>query len=115
MATERATKSITTAGGYTVKYKSYITGDEYNAIEEVQMAGMNVSVVGNEAKIDSFKPSIDADTTKKLIDVAVVSVEGDTVEATKPVLQQVLDLPYEDYAEVVAALKEISGKKKAAN
>lgn len=118
MTTTRTTKSITTKGGYEVAFKSYITGREYNDVEQVYLSGAKVSLVGNDAKIDGFSPTIEQDATKKLIEVMVTSVKGngvDTGETVDPqtLLNAVLDLPYEDYVEIVSALNEVSGKKKA--
>lgn len=110
---ERATLSKTTSGGHTVVYKSYATGREYNEIEQVYLSSAKVSLVGAEPKIEGFSPTVEQDATKKMVEVLVVSVSGENVDPSLTPVEQILDLPYNEYVEIVDALKEVSGKKKA--
>ena len=107
MATERATKEVKTAE-HTVIVKTYCTGREFNEIEQVYLTGAKVNMVGNEVHVDGFSPTIEQDANKKAIEILVVSLDGNSED----IVNRVLDLPHNEYLEIVNALSIVSGKKK---
>lgn len=108
MATERETKELKTSRGHTIVYKAYCTGREFNEIEQVYLTGAKVNMIGKEVHVDSFSPTIQQDADKKAIETLVVSLDGQAAS----VVDRVLDLPHDEYLEVVDALGVVSGKKK---
>lgn len=105
---QRETKEIK-VGEHTVVIKTYCTGREANEIEQVYLAGTKVSMVGTTPTVDGFSPTVEQDANKKAIEVLVVSLDG----TNDDLVNRILDLPNTEYVQIVAALGEISGKKKA--
>lgn len=108
MATERETKMLKTTGGHDIVYKSYLTGREFNEIQAILIRDVKLNAVGKEAHIEGFNPAAVEESNKKMLEVAIVSVDGSTQNCA----DAVLDLPYNETQEVMDALDEISGKKK---
>lgn len=106
---QRTTTEIKTQHDYTVVMKDYITGREFNEIQNSYLEGAKVNVVDGKASIDGFDASAETKATDKMIGLMVVSVDG----KTEDVINAVNDMRVEDYQEVIAKLNEISGKKKA--
>lgn len=104
----RPTVEITTQGGHTIVTKSYATGREANIIKSVYIESIKASVVGNVAKIDSVDLQAEERAINKMIELMVVSVDG----VSDDILNQVLDLPQQDYNMIVEKLDELTGKKK---
>ena len=111
MSQERPTTEIKTPSGFAVVLKTYATGRESNLIQNVYLASAKVSVVGNVPKIDGFDPTAEEKAIAKMIELLVVSVNG----SNDGVVDQVLDMPMQDYDVVVAKLNELTGKKKPEN
>ena len=109
MATERATKKIETTGGHEVVIKTYLTGREFNEIQAILIRDMKVSTAGKEARVEGFNPAAVEESNKKLLELAIVSVDG----VRENCADIILDFPYTETQEVMDALEEISGKKKA--
>lgn len=105
----RESREITTAGGHKLKLKTYITGREFQEIQSVYLKDAKLNMIGKEMQFQGFNPSSEFEATKKLIELTVISLD----DMSEGVTDRVLDLPYKDYQEVVAALEEMSGKKKA--
>lgn len=108
MDTTRETKELK-VGEHIVVIKTYCTGREYNAIELVYLTGANVSREGAEVVVKGFNPTVEQEASQKAIEMLVVSLDGDAND----ILNRILDLPHPQYLEVVQALGEVSGKKKA--
>jgi hypothetical protein len=64
---------------------------------------------GGEQEVTGFKGAVLAEAQDSAIRLVVVSVDGQTDD----VVNRVLDLPAQDYKEVIAAINEVTeGKKK---
>lgn len=96
-------------GEHTLVIKTYATGREANEIEQVLLSGAKVNMIGGAMAVESFSPSIQQDANRKAVELLVVSLDGDA----NSVLERVLDLPNALYLEVIEALNEALGKKKA--
>lgn len=110
---ERSTKKIKTPGGYEIEMRDYITGREYRLIQSVFLSGMEVrvGVEGTPEMNNAMKPEMIDLAQDKTIEILIVSVNGNK----ENVLQSVLDMPKDDFDQVVAAMNEVSnglGKKK---
>ncbi len=105
----RPTRSITTTGGHVVVFRSYATGREKNEIEAMYMVATKYSMDGTSPKLEGFDPNIMSQAAEKSISLLVVSLDG----ATEDLTNRVLDLPSDDYDEIVAALEQVTGKKKS--
>jgi hypothetical protein len=93
---ERTTKEVATPGGHTVVLKEYVTAREMMPILKSASA--------------TSTPAENIDKALKMIEVAVVSVDG----ATENVIETVQDLPLADYmflTKEVAALADFQGTK----
>lgn len=108
MATERETKTLKTTGGHEVVYKSYLTGREFNEIQAVLIKDVKFNAVGKDAQISGFDPSAIEASNKRMLEIAIVSVDGNTQNCA----DAILDLPYTETQEVMEVLDELSGKKK---
>lgn len=108
MATERETKKIK-VGSHEVEIKTYLTGREFNEIEKVLLSSAKVSTIGKEVHVDSFSPTAQQDANAKAIELLVVSLDS----STDDIANRVLELPHHEYLEVIAALDDVQGKKKA--
>lgn len=108
MEINRPTKEFTTKNGVKVVYKSYSTGREYNEIQDIYVSGMKFNMLGNDMRMEGFNPSVDIDADKKRIELLVVSVDN----TSDDLVNKILDLPHEDYEEIIEVIGEISGKKK---
>jgi len=105
----RETVELKTSGGHSVVHKTWLSGREFNQIESVYLAAANMQIgEDGKPKMGTINPNIEMDASKKLIEVSVVSVDS----KTESLVDTVLDLPVEEYNEVISALKKISGKKK---
>jgi hypothetical protein len=64
---------------------------------------------GGEQEVTGFKGTVLAEAQDSAIRLVVVSVDGQTDN----VVDRVLDLPSQDYKEIIAAINEVTeGKKK---
>ena len=104
----RETKSFTTSGNHVLAIKTWVSGREFNEIQGVYLSEMKLSVVGGKPQIESFNPLVEKKATEKLIEVMVVSFDGKTTG----IVDAILDLPVEEYDEVIAKIKEVSDSKK---
>ena len=109
MDTNRETKMIKTSGGHEVVLKTYATGREVGVIQSVYAGAAKMKMVGKEVVLDGFDATVEERAIAKTIELLVVSLDG----KTENIVERIGDLPYKEYDEVIAALGEISGKKKA--
>ena len=105
---ERETKEFKTTRGTVIKHYTYLRGRDANAIQAVYTKGAEVNMVGGEVKVEGFNINSDEEATKKTLELLVVSVNG----SDKNVVEDILDLPNDEYKEIVTTLNELSGKKK---
>lgn len=102
---------FTTTGGYQIELKPFITGRQKRHIMDAFMEDVELRSVGGEQSfsVQGNKANV---ATDRSIQAVVVSVAGPSVDASKPVLDQILDLPAVDYDEVMVKVEEITGDKK---
>lgn len=108
--TKRETKEFTTTGGHVLVYKTYVTGRESNEIQKIILQDMKLEI--GEAKLSPFIGQVSAahftELNNKTIEILVVSLDG----KTEALLDKILDLPNQEYSEVIAKLNEVTGEKK---
>lgn len=104
---ERETKTFETSKGNKVVHYTYLRGRDANAIQACYTKGAQVNMTGQDVRVEGFNPNAEEEATKKTIEILVVSVNG----SSEKVVDDVLDLPVDEYHEVVAALNELSKKK----
>lgn len=109
MDTKRETKEVKTSGEHVVVMRTYATGREFTDIQNCILKNAKVSYVGGQPVAEGVSGSSELEANKKAVELLVVSVDG----KTENVLDTVLDLPADDYQEVVEAVKELLTKKKA--
>ena len=107
------TVEITTVGGYKVLFSTFITGRQKRYItdsflEDVEIKG-DAKETSSSFSMKGTKTNVAND---RAIEAVVLKVEGPTVNAEAKILDQVLDLPADDYAEVMKKAEEITGDKK---
>lgn len=106
---KRETQILDTVNGYQVELHTYITGREKRAIESVFYRDLEMTQTGAEQTITGFKGAALEEAQNAAIAAVVVSVNGNP----NKIPDRVLDLPAEDYQEIIAAINEITeGKKK---
>lgn len=105
---DRPTKEFKTSGGHIVVFKTYATGREFNAIQSVYLSAGKINVVGKEVVLDNFSTDIHLKAKEKMIEVLVVSIDG----ATDSVLEKCLDLPANEYNEIVDFVSTETDQKK---
>ena len=107
---DRETKELTTQSGDKVVIKSWLTGGENEAIQDIFLASQEI---GQQSDI-KIKGSLITDANHKTIETVVVSVNGDD----KDILKKCLNLKAKDYKfiidEINKTLKDdISAEKKS--
>lgn len=111
MENTKETKELV-VGANTFVVRTYLTGREVRNIQSAMMSSLEMKQKNGEAEITGFKGEMLALQEDKQIQTVVVSVNG----STDNILNFVLDLPKEEYDQVVAYVKEVSeGKKQASN
>jgi len=108
MNTQRETKEFTTSGGNVIVYKTYLTGREATEIEKVYLKDAKVNLIGQDVKIDGVSPTIEYEAREKMLEMFLVSLNGNT----ENVKDLVLDLPDVEYQEITTFINELSAKKK---
>ena len=109
MHKERPTVEVKTPNGHVVIVKAFATGRESNELQNIYLASAKISVVGNVPRIDGFDPKAEEQVINKMIELLVISVDGESTD----VVNTVLDMNVVDYQAVVEKLNEVTGKKKA--
>lgn len=107
----RATKEHKIGEKHTIVVQEYATGREFNEIQNEYLKGANVNVIGGVPRIDGFNPAADSEANKKAVELLVVSLDGQQEVEGKTLVDRVLDLPYEQYNEVIEILNGLTGKK----
>lgn len=104
----RETKEFTTKGGTVIVHKTYLTGREMNEVQKVLLKNVTVDIKGASQSVQGFEASSITELNNKTIEMMVVSVNG----ISDKVIDTILDLPNEEYSEVIEKLNEITGAKK---
>lgn len=102
---ERETKVIETPKEkHKVELKTYITGREIRQVEQVFYEDIDVSLVGKTADIKSVNPNLMLKSQDKMIEMLVVSVDGEKDN----LLQRVLDMHSNDYHFLLNEINKVS-------
>lgn len=105
---EREKKEFTTTKGTKIVHYTYLRGRDANEIQACYTKDAKVNMVGAEVKVEGFDINADAEATKKTLELIIVSVN----DSDANVVDDILDLPNEEYKEIVEKINEITGKKK---
>lgn len=105
---KRETKEFKSKNGNIVVHYTYLTGREANEVQMVYLKDAKVNVIGQEVKVDGFSPALEFEANKKLLSFMIVSLNGDN----QNVVDRLLDLPNDEYEEIVKVIDGISNKKK---
>jgi hypothetical protein len=103
---ERQTTTFITPGGNTVVLNAYLTGDEGRDLKHILIRALNLNMSDAEnRKVDMgiIPGTVLADQEKKLIELVVVSINGDT---DNPVAK-LLALPSTEYEAVLKEAEKI--------
>jgi hypothetical protein len=113
---DRETTLLTTSNGHQIELKTYITGREKRAINEVFFREMEMRQKGNEHEISGIKGSVTFEAENKTFESVIQSItpaNRERITEKKAMIDFLLDLPVDEYETVVAAVNEISNPKKA--
>jgi len=105
---ETPTKTLTTKAGHKVVIKEWITGREKREITKIFLYDLEKEKKEGDQESSNIKMSIAEETEKKAIETLVISVNG----STENILNNLLDLPAQDYEEVNSVISEIVYPKK---
>lgn len=101
---ERETKTITTpVDGKVLVIKTYVTGREMRAIENIFVTGADIDPVTQQAKHAITGETADQ-AQDKLIETVVVSVDG----SAENVVNTILDFKKPDYDFVIKEIQAVS-------
>lgn len=104
---ERATQEIR-IGDHAYVVKTYATAREANEIQQAYFKGTKLEVVGAEPKISEFNPGVQFDVHQEMVRQTVVSMDG----SAEDIIERCLELPSDEFDELVQALDAIVSKKK---
>lgn len=104
----RETTEFTTSGGHKIVHKTYLTGREFNEIERMLLKNTTVKLVDGEVNVEGLNVLSEKDKEQKFLEIMTVSVDGESHNA----LDILLDLPYEDYLQVITQYNDVTSKKK---
>lgn len=100
----RETKKIVTKGGIEVELYTYITGGEARQIQSIFLEGMKFKVgTDGQTTSNEMDASLASVAQDKTIELLVVSVKG----VKENVLKAILDLPKNDFDEVLAEIDKV--------
>lgn len=105
---ERDTQPLS-VGNHTFAVKTYATAREANAIQQALFKGTKVELVGEKPNIAEFNTGAQFEQQQELIRQMVVSMD----QVSENIVERCLDLPNEEFDELVVALDVIVAKKKS--
>jgi hypothetical protein len=111
---ERSTKTFTTAGGHEVVMYDYLTGLEVETIRNFYTSKAEIKSISQdgtkvEAGVAGMSVEAAMETKKLALRTAIRSIDGNSEDVDSAAL----NLPNDDYQEVLGAVNElIEGKKK---
>lgn len=103
---DRETKEIK-LGEHTFVLKTYATGRETQAIQSVYFKGTKIGISDGTPTFSDLDPSVQFDVQQEMVRQMVVSLDG----STENIVDRVLDLPNEEYVEIIAILDALVSKK----
>lgn len=104
----RETKIIK-IGAHSFTIKTYATAREANTIQQAYFAGTKVELVGENPQIKDFNPGVQFEVEQEIIKQMVINMD----ESTDDILNRVLDLPADEFNELVVTLDTLIAKKKS--
>lgn len=104
----RETKIIK-VGDHELVVKTYATAREANEIQQTYFKGSKVEMTGDTPKIQDFNPGIQFEVEKELVNQLVVRMDNSDVD----IVDRVLDLPSDEYHELISQLDGLVAKKKS--
>lgn len=86
---DRETYKFNTPGGFEVEIKSYITGGEQRQIDGILIDSMDVNIADKTAELNAKKSKADIiyQQENKLIEIMVISINGETNDIVKKILE----------------------------
>lgn len=103
----RETQELTIKSN-TFVVKTYASAREVKVIQQVYFKGAKFEIVGDVPKMDDFNPSVQFDVNEQMVTQMVVSMNG----SENDIINRCLDLPSDEYNELIAALDALVSKKK---
>lgn len=107
----REIKEFETKGGFKIVANAYITGREMRNIRDCYIGGAEVNVNGfkkGSVPLSGIKGDVISKAEDISIEALIVSVDG----KTENVIEEVSNLPSDDYDEVVEYINTITSPKK---
>lgn len=105
---ERETKTFkTTSGQNTLILYAYATGREVRAIDTKYISAMKVDIKSGEPSMNDVNMSVMYDAENLMIQHIVVSLN----DSKDNIIERILDLPQDEYAEIIKELSSITKKK----
>lgn len=103
----RETISFETSSGHKVETKTYATARESIIIQEVYLRGAKMEFIGGASTVKEVSPTIQFEVEKKMIEVLVVSIDGQK----ENLVEVALELPNTDYQEILSKIDTFIAKK----
>ena len=97
-----------TVGEHKYIVKTYATAREHQAIQTALFAGTKFEITGETPKINEFSPAVLFEMQKETIRQLVVKMD----ESPDNIVDRALELPSDQFEELVAKLDELIAKKK---
>jgi hypothetical protein len=105
---DRETKPIVTSNSHTVTLKTYITGREQREISAVFLRDVAMTQAGKEAALSGFKGTLIHEAENKALELVVVDLDS----SPDDLVNRILELPAQDYQDIVNAVNEVTQGKK---
>jgi uncharacterized FlaG/YvyC family protein len=104
---DRETNELT-IGTHAYQVKSYATAREANTIQQAYFKGTKLEVVGEQPRFTEFNPGVQFEVQQEMVRQIVVAMDG----SAENILDRCLELPSDDFIELVDALDQLVSKKK---
>jgi hypothetical protein len=104
---DRETKDIQ-IGGHTLVVKTYATAREHQAIQRALLKDAKFDVAGETPQLSDFDPTIMFEMQAETVRQMVVSMDG----TAENLVDRCLDLPSDQFDELIAELDALVSKKK---
>lgn len=95
-------------GEHAFRIKTYASAREANTIQQAYFKGAKVELVGEQARVSEFNPTIQMEVEQEMIRQLIVSMDG----SAENVVDRCLDLPADEYRELIDYIDRLIAKKK---
>lgn len=102
----RETKTLD-IGNHKIVVNTYLTGREVRDIDSALMDKLEIRQVGKSQEISGLKGSMLKEQEDMQIKAVVVSIDG----SSDNIVDRLIDLPHEQYQQVMQHIKIVVGKK----